>query len=88
MLQPAWLGTEATIEDTGVTTPGRRREQFGQSDHVRIYGRDFLDRLESARFVVSLEHYARRLPPGQIELYGIRDQPIFVCAKSAATRRD
>ena len=88
MLQPAWLGTEATIEDTGATAPGRRREQFGQSDHVRIYGRDFLDRLEGAGFVVSLEHYARRLPPGQIELYGIRDQPIFVCAKFGATRRD
>jgi hypothetical protein len=55
---------------------------------VRIYGRDFLDRLEGAGFVVSLEHYARRLPPGQIELYGIRDQPIFVCAKFGATRRD
>ena len=88
MLQPARLGKEATIEDTGVTAPGRRRERFGQRDHVRIYGRDFLDRLASAGFVVSLEHYSRRLLPGQIELYGILDEPIFVCAKSGATRRD
>lgn len=36
---------EATYEDPNVTTPEEREEKFGQSDHVRAYGRDFADRV-------------------------------------------
>ena len=36
---------EATYEDPSVTTPEEREEKFGQSDHVRAYGRDFADRV-------------------------------------------
>ena len=36
---------EVTFEDPEVTSPEEREEKFGQSDHVRAYGRDFVDRV-------------------------------------------
>ena len=41
-----------TDEDPSVTDPLERERRFGQFDHVRIYGRDFADRLRRAGFVV------------------------------------
>ena len=37
-----------TFEDPDATTPERRVAAFGQFDHVRIYGRDYVERLSSA----------------------------------------
>lgn len=36
---------EVTYEDPNVTSPEERQEKFGQSDHVRAYGQDFVDRV-------------------------------------------
>jgi SAM-dependent methyltransferase len=36
---------EVTYEDSNVTSPAERKAKFGQSDHVRAYGRDFVDRV-------------------------------------------
>lgn len=36
---------EVTYEDPSVTSPEERQEKFGQSDHVRAYGRDFVERV-------------------------------------------
>jgi hypothetical protein len=33
-----------------VVTPADRLREFGQRDHVRVYGRDFHDRLRAAGF--------------------------------------
>jgi hypothetical protein len=38
--------TKDTYEDWSITTPHGREKAFGQHDHVRIYGRDFVERLE------------------------------------------
>jgi SAM-dependent methyltransferase len=45
---------DVTIEDPLVKDPAERLRRFGQSDHVRIYGRDFLHRLEDAGFMVDV----------------------------------
>lgn len=39
-----------TIEDPSVTDPQERLRRFGQTDHVRRYGRDFEERLSGAGF--------------------------------------
>ena len=36
---------EATDEDPSITDPAERLRRFRQADHVRVYGRDFGDRL-------------------------------------------
>ena len=85
MLQPVRLENAATLEDPFVTARWQRRRLFGQRDHVRIYGRDLISRLESAGFAVTPERYSRRLPWEHVRLYGLHDEPIFVCRKSALT---
>ncbi|MEK7873336.1 MAG: methyltransferase domain-containing protein, partial [Chloroflexota bacterium] len=50
-----------TFEDFSVTSPEERERVFGQSDHVRIYGLDYKDRLTSAGFIVRVDDYAKQL---------------------------
>jgi hypothetical protein len=44
---------ERTFEDPSIRSPAERERQFGQSDHLRIYGDDFPNLLESAGFCVT-----------------------------------
>lgn len=46
-----------TFEDFSVTSPYAREKVFGQKDHVRIYGKDYTDRLTSAGFKVTEFHW-------------------------------
>lgn len=41
-----------TYEDAFIVTPEERENHFGQSDHVRIYAYDYVDRLKEAGFQV------------------------------------
>lgn len=52
-----------TFEDPSITDPEKRLKVFGQSDHVRIYGRDFIHRLGSGSWTVSELNYAEDLEP-------------------------
>jgi SAM-dependent methyltransferase len=55
MLQvPIALKLEKTDEDPSITSEAERIRRFGQSDHVRIYARDYYDRLKAAGFEVEL----------------------------------
>jgi SAM-dependent methyltransferase len=71
---------DTTFEDPSVTDPAMRLQLFGQEDHLRIYGKDFIDRLTDAGFNVSLK-YARDLFPAQhIQFYGmLPDDVIHEC---------
>lgn len=48
----------ATYEDSSITAKADRRQHFGQADHVRVYGRDFFDRLRAGGFNVETHRYA------------------------------
>jgi len=45
---------EKTIEDPICSDPRERELRFGQKDHVRIYGRDYPDRLQRAGFIAEV----------------------------------
>jgi predicted SAM-dependent methyltransferase len=47
-------GHVPTDEDPSVTDPQERLRRFGQEDHVRLYGWDYLDRLRAAGFDVEV----------------------------------
>ena len=69
-----------TVEDPSITDPVARLRAFGQSDHVRMYGRDFVDRLVEAGFNVNIHHYAASLPPQVVRRYGLlSDDLIYAC---------
>ncbi len=50
---PQDINRESTFEDPGITDKEERAKVFRQYDHVRIYGRDYFDRLRQAGFKVS-----------------------------------
>lgn len=47
-----------TYEDPTLVTEEQRAEAFGQKDHVRRYGRDFIERLRAPGFDVAVLHMA------------------------------
>jgi SAM-dependent methyltransferase len=49
---PQDLSREVTYENDGITDKKERAEIFGQYDHVRVYGRDYFDKLRAVGFKV------------------------------------
>ncbi|WP_274704456.1 class I SAM-dependent methyltransferase [Salinimicrobium profundisediminis] len=49
---PQDLNREKTFEDDSITDPAERANIFGQYDHVRVYGRDYFDKLREVGFRV------------------------------------
>ena len=47
---------ETTYEDPSITTAAGREKAFGQWDHVRFYGRDYVDRLRASGFEVDVSY--------------------------------
>jgi SAM-dependent methyltransferase len=73
-----------TFEDPNIVDPKERTRLFGQHDHVRIYGRDLMDRLERAGFTVNQEFYPRELGPVLAQRYGLLvEVDMFYCTKQA-----
>jgi ubiquinone/menaquinone biosynthesis C-methylase UbiE len=58
---------ESTFEDPSVTDPLERDRLFGQDDHVRQYGRDYLCRLQEAGFNVLVLEKAEIASPEELE---------------------
>jgi len=79
---PQDLNREKTFEDNSITDPKKRAKIFGQYDHVRIYGRDYFEKLRTIGFKVEEENYAQNLTSEEIEKYRInKDEIIPVCIK-------
>ena len=66
---PQDLDREATFEDDKITDKKERARIFGQYDHVRIYGRDYFDKLRSVGFKVKEVDYTLSLTKKDIERY-------------------
>ncbi|RKN78420.1 class I SAM-dependent methyltransferase [Ulvibacterium marinum] len=66
---PQDLKREKTFEDNSITDKRKRAEIFGQYDHVRIYGRDYFDKLRDVGFMVDEIDYTASLSDEEIERY-------------------
>ena len=73
-------GWDKTYEDDSIVDPVLRDMHFGQSDHVRFYGRDFRDRLTEAGFSQIDEHTA--YGKDVVEYGLLRGEKFFVCRKN------
>ena len=79
---PRALGRPTTYEDPCITAPEERARHFGQYDHVRVYGRDYFDRLRKAGFEVREIEYAKRLPGELLDKFRLAKGEILpVCFK-------
>ena len=74
---------EHTYEDDTIVDSSSREKAFGQSDHVRMYGKDYSDRLRSQGFEVTEDWMAKTMPAELAKRYALPfDEPIFYCKKA------
>lgn len=66
---PQDLARETTFEDDSITDKKERAKIFGQYDHVRVYGRDYFDKLRSIDFKVDEVDYTSTLTEEEITRY-------------------
>ncbi|MFG6686350.1 class I SAM-dependent methyltransferase [Mariniflexile sp. HNIBRBA6329] len=66
---PLDLNRAVTFEDNTITDKKKRAEIFGQYDHVRVYGRDYFDKLRSVGFKVEEVDYTSKLSEVDIIKY-------------------
>jgi len=79
---PIDLKLEQTFEDSSVVTPEDRLRFFGQEDHVRQYGRDYIVRLKEAGFSVTVDDYVNTLSPNIVKKYVLdAHEHIYICRK-------
>jgi len=84
ILQVPFMGKnlDRTFEDPSVKSASDREKIYGQSDHVRIYGYDYPDRLRSAGFEVLEKQFVREFSDEQIKRYALPpDEIIYLCKK-------
>jgi predicted SAM-dependent methyltransferase len=79
---PQNMNLKTTYEDFGITSPKERKKYFGQYDHVRIYGRDYFDRLRKVGFRVNEVNYSKTLTSEMVDKYRlVMDEILPVCYK-------
>ncbi|MBD0852506.1 class I SAM-dependent methyltransferase [Maribacter arenosus] len=66
---PQDLQRERTFEDDNIIDRKERAKIFGQYDHVRIYGRDYFDKLRKAGFEVEEVDFTHKLTQEEINRY-------------------
>jgi SAM-dependent methyltransferase len=71
LMVPVVMEHATTDEDPTVTDPQERIRRFGQFDHVRLYGRDYTDRLRGAGFEVVEDAMTERMGPQDVFRYGL-----------------
>jgi len=76
------ISTETTFESSSITDPLERQKLFGQHDHQRVYGQDFIERLRNTGFQVSSVKTKSLVTPDQIKQMGLRaEDTIFFAEK-------
>ena len=79
---PQDLSRATTFSDDSITDPKERAKIFGQYDHVRVYGRDYFDKLRSIGFHVKEIDYTQTLSNDLVEKYCLaKGEIIPVCFK-------
>jgi len=79
---PQDLSLETTFEDHTITDKKERAIIFGQYDHVRVYGRDYFNKLRDIGFTVEEVDYTATLSNKDITKYCLaKGEIIPVCFK-------
>ncbi|MEX2493386.1 MAG: methyltransferase domain-containing protein [Nitrospirales bacterium] len=79
---PLSLSLDATYEDATITSPEDRERMFGQKNHLRIYARDYKDRLECVGFGVKEYEAVRELGADIVQRFALPEKEnIYICSK-------
>ena len=79
---PQELSRAKTFEDNSITNQKERARIFGQYDHVRIYGRDYFNKLRAIGFKVDEVDYTKKIAPELVKKFCLsKDEILPVCFK-------
>jgi SAM-dependent methyltransferase len=79
---PQDLTRNVTFTDDSIIDQKQRAEIFGQYDHVRIYGRDYFEKLRNIGFQVMEEDYTKKISNEMVVRYCLaKGEIIPVCFK-------
>ena len=79
---PQDLNRATTFSDDSITDEKERAAIFGQYDHVRVYGRDYFDKLRAIGFTVVEEDYTKKISHELVTKYCLAPGEIIpVCFK-------
>ena len=79
---PQDLSRETTFEDDSITDEKERTAIFGQYDHVRIYGKDYFNKLRSIGYRVDEVDYTKKIALEELERFCLMKGEILpVCYK-------
>ncbi len=81
VLSPVEPARKTTFEDDTITDPAERTRIFGQYDHRRIYGADYVERLRRAGFEARQIDYTATFTPDERRLYALPEDNIYVVRK-------
>jgi SAM-dependent methyltransferase len=80
---PINYNNETTLEDSSITSPEDREKYYGQHDHLRLYGKDYSDRLSEVGFKVECVDFCNTFLSQDKIKYGLdeKDGIIYLCRK-------
>lgn len=81
---PQDLTRDKTFEDNSITDKKERAKLFGQYDHVRIYGRDYFEKLRAIGFTVEEVDYTAILSEETIKKYRLAKGELIPLVKKPA----
>ena len=77
---PVFDTLDITLEKPEYNTPELRLQYYGQHDHLRKYGKDYLSRLENAGFAVAVILINDKFTDAELSRYGLlKDEKIYQC---------
>jgi len=79
---PIDLESKTTKEDKSITDPKERERLYWQSDHLRLFGLDYPDKLRNAGFKVTESNFINQIEKDLIIRYALpKDEIIYLCEK-------
>jgi ubiquinone/menaquinone biosynthesis C-methylase UbiE len=77
------ISSEKTFEDSSIVDPKERLKAFGQEDHVRNYGPDYVERLRDSGFTVETTKVADLASSDEAVRMGLTQASgeIYYCTK-------
>ena len=79
---PIDYNRKETYEDFSVIKPEEREKAFGQHDHVRCYGIDYIRKLENVDFKVTEDDFVKTFTEKELLEYSLTPtEMIYYCRK-------
>lgn len=85
IVQIPWFSPilDVTFEDASIIDPREREKIFGQNDHVRLYGKDYSDRLRGVGFNVIEERLVMEMDKEELEYFALPKEEIIYRVQKA-----